>query len=88
MSHAEKQRLHHQLRHEKRKRNERIQHLEQAVERSRGPRSSGDVKAEKEKALKGLVGNKGVTVVGKDSKRRDKRGKGTAEPATASRYKL
>lgn len=88
MSHAEKQRLHHQLRHEKRKRNERIQHLEQAVERSRGPRSSGDVKAEKEKALKGLVGNKGVTVVGKDSKRRDKRGKGAAEPATGSRYKL
>lgn len=85
MSHTEKQRLHHQLRHEKRKRNERIQRVEAAIERQRGPRKS-DTKAEKDKALKGLLGNKGVTVVGKDSQRAKR---DAAKPApSSSRLKL
>lgn len=96
MSHAEKQRLHHQLRHEKKQRNARIQQLEAAIERQRGPRRRDD-KAEKEKALKSLVGNKGVTVVGKDSKRRSVKdsvqdrksgGKPPAPPSSGSRFKL
>ncbi|WFD20586.1 U3 snoRNP protein [Malassezia caprae] len=68
-SHAEKQRLHHQRRHAKRQKRERRQRAEAALERSSGAPRRG-TQSEKDQALKSLVGNKGVTVVGKDSKRR------------------
>ena len=68
-SHTEKQRLHHQRRLAKRQRRDRRQRAEAALERSRGAPQRG-TQSEKDQALKSLVGHKGVTVVGKDSKRR------------------
>ena len=94
LSHAEKQKRHHQLRREKRQRNDRIKRTEAAIERQRGSPRKGDVKTEKDKALKSLVGNKGVTVVGKDSKRQDiKRPKSdqsasSSKSSSASQWKL
>lgn len=94
LSHAEKQKRHHQLRREKRQRNDRIKRTEAAIERQRGGPRKGDVKTEKDKALKSLVGNKGVTVVGKDSKRHDvKRPKSdqsasSSKSSSASQWKL
>ena len=74
MSHAEKQRLHNKLRHEKRRRNDRIKRTEEAIQRQRGdgPRSKSETKADKDKALKSLVGHKGVTVVGKEKREKKK----------------
>lgn len=77
----EKRRRHRQLRDEKKARNERITAHRQAVEinkqafgQTRGGRfvgsgqklSNGNVAAEKDQALRKLMGNKGVSVVGKD----------------------
>ncbi|WFD28444.1 U3 snoRNP protein [Malassezia nana] len=70
LSHSEKQRLHKQRRQAKRQRRDRRQRAEAALERSSGTPRRGAAQAEKEQALKSLVGNKGITVVGKDSKRR------------------
>ena len=74
MSHVEKQRLHNKLRHEKRRRNDRIKRTEEAIQRQRGdgPRSKSETKADKDKALKSLVGHKGVTVVGKEKREKKK----------------
>ena len=74
MSHAEKQRLHNKLRHEKRRRNDRIKRTEEAIQRQRGdgPRNKSETKADKDKALKSLVGHKGVTVVGKEKREKKK----------------
>ena len=74
MSHVEKQRLHNKLRHEKRRRNDRIKRTEEAIQRQRGdgPRNKSETKADKDKALKSLVGHKGVTVVGKEKREKKK----------------
>lgn len=93
MSSADKRRQHNQLRQAKRKRNERIKRAEEAIARNGGaPRPA--VKAQKDEALKSLLGNKGVSVVGKDSKRqsvkqavsgkRDAKGRAAAPGAGAS----
>lgn len=94
MTPAEKRRQHNQLRQAKRKRNERMRRAEDAIAVSRGaPRKEGD-KAEKDKALKSLLGNKGVSVVGKDSKRQGvkeavtgKKDKGKSS-SSGAQYKL
>ncbi|WFD24258.1 U3 snoRNP protein [Malassezia equina] len=83
-SHAEKQRLHHQRRHAKRQRRERRQRAEATLERSSGAPRRGHAQAEKDQALKSLVGNKGVTVVGKDSKRRSVKDAVTGRRASSS----
>ena len=74
MSHVEKQRLHNKLRYEKRRRNDRIKRTEEAIQRQRGdgPRNKSETKADKDKALKSLVGHKGVTVVGKEKREKKK----------------
>ena len=53
MSHAEKQRLHNKLRHEKRRRNDRSPRTDAASQRRRGdgPRSKSETKADKELTL-------------------------------------
>ena len=69
MTPQEKRRLHNQLRQSKRKRNDRIKRSRDAFDLSRGAPRRENTHEEKDKALKSLVGNKGVSVVGKDSKR-------------------
>lgn len=67
MTPEEKQRLHNKLRQEKRQRNERIQDTRKALEMSGLVRAKKvNEKEEKQQALKKLVGNRGVSVVGKD----------------------
>ena len=73
MTPQEKRRMHNQLRQAKRKRNDRIRRTQESLELSRGAPRKQNTKEEKEQALKGLMGNKGVSVVGKDQKRRDVR---------------
>ncbi|WFD33168.1 U3 snoRNP protein [Malassezia sp. CBS 17886] len=95
MAPAEKRRMHNQLRQAKRKRNDRIRRAETSLELARGAPRKGDEKTEKDKALKSLLGNKGVSVVGKDSKRQGvreavtgKKGKVAAEPKSGTQWKL
>ncbi|KAK0551177.1 U3 snoRNP protein [Tilletia horrida] len=77
MTPEQKQVLHDRLRREKKKRNERIEHNRKAVESvnggGTGSKNAGSKKGEKEAkeaALKKLIGNKGVSVIGKDGKNR------------------
>ncbi|KAK0521401.1 U3 snoRNP protein [Tilletia horrida] len=81
MTPEEKQALHERLRREKKKRNERIGKVQSERERAAaaGPGGSGSAaaakgkkgeKEAKEAALKKLIGNKGVSVIGKDGKNR------------------
>ncbi|SNX87237.1 related to MPP10 - component of the U3 small nucleolar ribonucleoprotein [Melanopsichium pennsylvanicum] len=66
MTPEEKQRLHNKLRHEKKQRNEKIQDTRKALEMSGLVRSKKvNEKEEKQQALKKLVGNRGVSVIGK-----------------------
>ncbi|PWZ03784.1 Mpp10-domain-containing protein [Testicularia cyperi] len=67
MTPEEKQRLHNRLRQEKRHRNEKIQDTRKALEQSGLVRAKKvDATQEKQEALKKLVGNRGVSVIGKD----------------------
>ncbi|WFC99499.1 U3 snoRNP protein [Malassezia yamatoensis] len=70
MTHSDKRRQHNQLRQAKRKRTERMKRAEEAIAQNRGGKR-GNVKTQKDQALKSLMGNKGVSVVGKDSKKQD-----------------
>ncbi|CBQ73442.1 related to MPP10-component of the U3 small nucleolar ribonucleoprotein [Sporisorium reilianum SRZ2] len=68
MTPDEKQRLHNQLRHEKRQRNDKIQDTRKALEQSGLVRAKRvNEKEEKQQALKKLVGNRGVSVIGKEA---------------------
>ncbi|KAN0065833.1 U3 snoRNP protein [Thecaphora frezii] len=62
----EKQRLHNQLRKEKRARNDKIQETRKALELAGLRRGGKSSKEEKEDAMRKLVGSRGVTVIGKD----------------------
>lgn len=95
MTPEEKRRQHNQLRQVKRKRNERIKRAEDAMALHRGGPKKESTKVEKDKALKSLLGNKGVSVVGKGSKQpkgkaavAGKTDKRTAPPSSGSQYKL
>lgn len=96
MAPEEKQRLHHTLRREKRARNERITATRTALEQAglakqANPRSKAEEKKEKASALKKLMGNRGVSVVGKDGSQQQggkKRKTQDATPASGSRFKL
>ncbi len=67
MTPEEKQRLHNKLRQEKRQRNEKIQDTRKALEMSGLVRAKKvNEKQEKQEALKKLVGNRGVSVIGKE----------------------
>lgn len=68
MTPEEKQRLHNNLRKEKRQRNEKIQDTRKALEMSGLVRAKKvNEKEEKQQALKKLVGNRGVSVIGKEA---------------------
>ncbi|SPO24572.1 related to MPP10 - component of the U3 small nucleolar ribonucleoprotein [Ustilago trichophora] len=68
MTPEEKQRLHNKLRQEKRQRNEKIQDTRKALEMSGLVRAKKvNEKEEKQQALKKLVGNRGVSVIGKEA---------------------
>ncbi|KAJ9479518.1 U3 small nucleolar RNA-associated protein MPP10 [Pseudozyma hubeiensis] len=68
MTPEEKQRLHNKLRQEKRQRNDKIQDTRKALEQSGLVRSKKvNEKEEKQQALKKLVGNRGVSVIGKEA---------------------
>ncbi|KDN40883.1 Mpp10-domain-containing protein [Tilletiaria anomala UBC 951] len=77
MTPAEKQKAHSRIRKQKKKRNERIERTRQEIEAARQnagmrpklPKGKGGDRQEKADALKKLIGNKGVSVVGKDGKR-------------------
>ena len=105
MTPEEKQRLHHKLRQEKRQRNDKIQDTRRALEMSGLVRAKKvNEKEEKQQALKKLVGNRGVSVIGKDANaagagtgkngKNKAKGKtangvnGTAKPTTANQFKL
>ncbi|UTT91942.1 hypothetical protein NDA17_007688 [Ustilago hordei] len=105
MTPEEKQRLHNKLRQEKRQRNEKIQDTRKALEMSGLVRAKKvNEKEEKQQALKKLVGNRGVSVIGKDpnaagagtgknSKNKGKGGaangiNGSAKPTSGNQFKL
>lgn len=98
MTPQEKRRLHNQLRQSKRKRNDRIKRSREAFDLSRGAPRRESTHDEKEQALKSLVGNKGVSVVGKDSKRqsvkeavsgkKNRASAAQAPPSAGSQWKL
>ncbi|GAK65705.1 mpp10 protein [Moesziomyces antarcticus] len=98
MTPEEKQRLHNKLRAEKRKRNDRIQDTQKALEMSGLVRAKKvNDKEEKQQALKKLVGNRGVSVIGKEpnavgagSGKKAKKGANgaAAKPTTANQFKL
>ncbi|CDW99343.1 hypothetical protein [Sporisorium scitamineum] len=68
MTPEEKQRLHNKLRQEKRQRNEKIQDTRKALEQSGLVRAKKvNEKEEKQQALQKLVGNRGVSVIGKEA---------------------
>lgn len=68
MTPEEKQRLHNKLRQDKRQRNEKIQDTRKALEQSGLVRAKKvNEKEEKQQALKKLVGNRGVSVIGKEA---------------------
>ncbi|KAL9936992.1 hypothetical protein V8E36_004227 [Tilletia maclaganii] len=104
MTPAQKQALHERLRREKKRRNERIGKVGEERERARsggssGSSGSGAVKGKKgekeakEAALKKLIGNKGVSVIGKDGKTRTGKealggsSKGGKPPSSSSKGK-
>ncbi len=98
MTPEEKQRLHNKLRAEKRKRNDKIQDTQKALEMSGLVRAKKvNDKEEKQQALKKLVGNRGVSVIGKEpnavgagSGKKAKKGANgaAAKPTTANQFKL
>ncbi|EST05324.1 Mpp10 protein [Kalmanozyma brasiliensis GHG001] len=102
MTPEEKQRLHNKLRQEKRQRNEKIQDTRKALEQSGLVRAKKvNDREEKQQALKKLVGNRGVSVIGKEAnaagagtgKNAKNKGKanganGAAKPTTANQFKL
>lgn len=105
MTPEEKQRLHNKLRQEKRQRNEKIQDTRKALEMSGLVRAKKvNEKEEKQRALKKLVGNRGVSVIGKDpnaagagtGKNSKNKGKGAAngingagsKPTSGNQFKL
>lgn len=89
MTPEEKQRLQRKLRADKAARNSRIEDARQKVEINRaavgagpgGPKGRKAEEREKEEALKRLMGNKGVSVVGKGNEEKRGNGKGKATPA-------
>ncbi|KIS69084.1 uncharacterized protein UMAG_03062 [Mycosarcoma maydis] len=104
MTPEEKQRLHNKLRQEKRQRNEKIQDTRRALEQSGLVRAKKvNEKEEKQQALKKLVGNRGVSVIGKQpnavgagtgknaknkSKPINRAANASAKPTTANQFKL
>lgn len=103
MTPEEKQRLHHKLRQEKRQRNDKIQDTRKALEQSGLVRAKKvNDREEKQQALKKLVGNRGVSVIGKEAnaagagtgQNAKNKGKangavnGAAKPTTANQFKL
>ncbi|ETS62038.1 hypothetical protein PaG_03594 [Moesziomyces aphidis] len=98
MTPEEKQRLHNKLRAEKRQRNDKIQDTQKALEMSGLVRAKKvNDKEEKQQALKKLVGNRGVSVIGKEpnaagagsGKKNKKNANGAAaKPNTANQFKL
>ncbi|MCO5604663.1 hypothetical protein L7F22_058833 [Adiantum nelumboides] len=98
MTPGEKQRMQRKLRADKAARNSRIEDARRKIEINRaavgagpgGPKGRKAEEREKEEALKRLMGNKGVSVVGKgnEDKRAKGKGKAGAPPVNAASLRL